>query len=452
MNLLLILVTGTLMHAARSFSTGENVGGAGTSLAFGYVLLTAFFAGSQFKVLRLPKITGYLMAGIVIGPSVLGLLTTQMVDNLKVVNGMAIGLIALTAGTELELRVMRPALKAIQWIAFVAIFGTSLLLTAIIWLTRDLLPFMTGLSTVQSLAVALVLSVVMSAQSPAVVIALRDEMHADGPVSRTVLGAVVIGDLVVILLFAAVSTIAKSALGATADVAVVISTLAWEIIGSLVGGSVVGVVLAVYLRKVKGGASLFLLAVTFVVAEVGQRLHFDPLLVALAAGITVRNATSLGDALHDEIHASAMPVYVVFFAVAGANLPLEVLALVGLPALFYVGMRGLGLFFGARIGATLAGAPAVVKRYAGFGLLPQSGLALALALLFAKMFPELGTQANALLLGVVAINEMLAPTLYRMALVRSGEAERLIEEQEPAPSPNDPASLLSELPPADLRG
>jgi Kef-type K+ transport system membrane component KefB len=450
MNVLFILLMGTLMHAARSFRAGDEVGGAGTSLAFGYVLLTAFFAGSQFKDLRLPKLTGYLMAGIVIGPSVLGLLTTQMVDSLKVVNGMAIALIALTAGTELEVRVMRPSLKAIQWIALIAIFGTALLLTAVVWLTRGLLPFMAQLSASHALAVALVLGVVMTAQSPAVVIALRDEMRAEGPVSRTVLGAVVVGDLLVILLFAVVSTIAKSMLGATADVLQVVSTLAWEIIGSLVAGSVVGIVLAVYLRKVKAGAGLFLLAVTFVVAEVGQRLNFDPLLVALAAGITVRNATSLGDALHHEIHASAMPVYVVFFAVAGANLPLEVLALVGLPALLFVGVRGVGLFVGARVAAGLAGAPDVVRRYAGFGLLPQSGLALALALLVAKMFPELGSQANALLLGVVALNEMFAPALYRIALVRSGEAERRIEVEEPAPSPNDPASPLSELPPAEL--
>jgi hypothetical protein len=118
-------------------------------------------------------------------------------------------------------------------------------------------------------------------------------------------------------------------------------------------------------------------------------------------------------------------VYVLFFAVTGANLHLDILLVVGAPAAFLVLVRGFGLWAGTHVGARLAGAPPAVGRYAGFGLLPQAGLALALALLFAKTFPEFGEGAAALTLGVVALNELVAPVLYRSALVRSGEAGRL---------------------------
>jgi Kef-type K+ transport system membrane component KefB len=200
--------------------------------------------------------------------------------------------------------------------------------------------------------------------------------------------------------------------------------LAWELVGSLVAGVLIGIILAVYLRKIRSGGGLFVLTVCFVIAEVGRRLHFDPLLVALSAGVFIRNATSVGQELHREIEASALPVYVMFFAVAGATIHLDVLAVVGVPAVIFVLVRATGFLFGARIGARFAGAPENVRRHVGFGLLPRAGLALALSMLFAKTFPEFGAEAGALMLGVVAINEVVAPALYRFALVRSGEAGR----------------------------
>lgn len=445
MNLLLIVLLGLLMESVRSFSIGSESGSAGTSLAFGYLLLTAYFAGRVFTQMKLPRLTGYIAAGIAVGPDALGLLTEHMASSLKLVNGMAVALIALTAGSELELRAMRPLLRSIWWITLTAVIGTTVLLAATIWFSRGLLPFMADLATLESLAVASVLGVVMVAQSPAVVVALRDETEADGPLTRTVLGVVVIADLVVILMFAAASSIAKAALGGTADTMHTVGALTWELLGSLVAGAAIGYVLSLYLRKVRSGAALFLLTVAFIVAEVGQRLHFDPLLVALSAGVLIRNATSVGDELHRHIEVSAVPVYVLFFAVAGANLHLGALAVMGIPALLFVIVRGAGLTWGARIGARLSKAPESVRRYAGFGLLPQAGLALALSMLFAKTFPEFGADAAALTLSVVAINELVAPAVYRFALIKSGEAgalsaaapDRVLEPVETASAQTD---------------
>jgi Kef-type K+ transport system membrane component KefB len=179
-----------------------------------------------------------------------------------------------------------------------------------------------------------------------------------------------------------------------------------------------------FFRKIRASGALFVVGLSFVIAEVGHRLHLDPLLVSLAAGVFLRNLTDVGDALHRDIESASLPVYVAFFAVAGAGIHLDALAAVGLPAAIFVLVRGVGLYTGSRIGCRMAGTPEVVRRYAGVGLIPQAGLALALAYLFTRAFPSIGEHAGALVFGVVGINELVAPVLLRLALVRSGEAGR----------------------------
>ncbi len=424
MRLLFVLILAGLMHAARSFAPDVTVGGgaAGTALACGYLLLSAFLMGSIFKSLRLPRLTGYLVTGILVGPQVMSLVSGAMVSNLQAFNGVATALIALTAGVELDLKAMKPLLKSISWLTAVTICGTIVLISSAVFLLQDRLPFLHEFSTLQVAAVSVVLGVTMVAQSPAVVVALQSEMAADGPLTRTVLGVVVISDLLVIVLFALVSSLAKSLLGSKTDALHAAGALTWEILGSLAIGACVGIIISIYLRFVKGRSALFVLAAAFLVAEVGQRIDLDPLLLALSAGVFIRNATAHGKRVQEEIEASSLPVYVIFFAVAGATVHIRELIVVGIPAVLLVLTRATGFIGLGRVATSFANAPEAVRKYIGLGLMPQAGLALALALLFVKTFPKIGAGASALVFGGVAINEMIAPVLYRFALVKSGEA------------------------------
>jgi Kef-type K+ transport system membrane component KefB len=424
MRLLLVVIFAGLMQAARSFAPDVTVGGgaAGTALACGYLLLSAFLMGSIFKSLHLPRLTGYLVTGVLVGPQLLNLVSAPMVSNLQIVNGVATALIALTAGVELDLETMKPLLRSISWLTAVAICGTILLIASAVFLLQNELPFLSHLPPLQVGALAVVLGVTMVAQSPAVVVALQSEMASAGPLTRTVLGVVVISDLLVITLFAIVSSVAKTFLGSKTDALHTAGALTWEILGSLAVGTCVGIIISIYLRFVTGRSALFVLGAAFLVAEVGQRIELDPMLVALATGVFIRNATAHGKRLQDEIEASSLPVYVVFFAVAGATVHIRDLAVVGLPAIVLVLTRAAGFIGLGRVATTFARAPDVVRKYIGLGLMPQAGLALALALLFVKTFPQIGADAAALVLGGVAINEMLAPVLYRYALIQSGEA------------------------------
>jgi len=424
MRIFLLLLAGALMHAARSFyplpSVGSTAGG--VALACGYLLLTAFLAGGLAKSVGLPKLTGYLASGVIVGPELLDLVSHNMLESLSIFSGVATALIALTAGLEMELRAIRSLLRPITWISLLAVAGTTVLLAAAVYLIRDLLPFTAGLGAAQVVAVALVLAITLVAQSPAVTVALRDEVEADGPLSRTVIGVVVLGEFTVLAGFAVLSSVAIGLTGGSAGLGQLAARISWELFGSLLIGALLGALAGVYFHFFRGGQALFVVIFGLVIAEVGRRVHLDPLLIALATGIYICNLTRHGHRLHEAIEYASLPIYVVFFSVAGASMHLGALQVVGPPALLLVVVRAAGLWSGARVAAKIAQAPEPVRRYAGFGLMPQAGLAIALALVFAETFPQFGAEASALVLSVVAINELVAPPLYRIALLRSGEA------------------------------
>lgn len=429
MRAVLLIVLCFLMDAARSFSADRRLSDqtSGVALAGGFLLLIAFLAGSIFRDLKLPRLTGYLLAGIIVGPNVLGLVSNELVVRLELFSGIAISLIALTAGAETDLRSMRPLFRTIGSVTVIAVIGAMVCISCAVYLLVGHLPFLASLAPLEAAAVSLTIGVALAAQSPAVVVALRDELQAEGEVTRTVLGVVVISDLVVILFFALASSIARGVLGMEeAGSSNPFNVLIWEIGGSLAFGALTGMLIAAYLRFVRAGSSLTMVMLGFVVAEVGQRAQLDPLLLALTAGIFVRNMTHHGERLLHETQSASMPIYVIFFALAGAGVHIDVLPPLIVPVSVLLLVRAAALVGGTAIAARAASAPPAVQRFAGFGLLPQAGLALALAMLLARTFPTLGQEAAALVFGVVAVNEVLSPVLYRYALVRSGEAGRFV--------------------------
>lgn len=434
--LAMLTALGGYVWAAWSFHPAEASGLAapGLTMSLGFVLLAAFLCGQLASAVGLPKLTGYLAAGVIAGPAALGLITEAVVEDLALINGVAVSLIALTAGGELGLRRMRPLARSIGWITLVAVVGTTVVLTVALFLLAPHLPFLASLDPVAAACAAAVLGVTISAQSPAVVIAVRAETAADGPVTRTILGVVVIADLVVIVLFAIASAACRAAIQGQANAGATAAAVAWELFGSMGAGLAVGAVLLLYLSKVRGSASLFLVAICVAIAEVGTRLHLDPLITALTAGVLVENASDRGHQLLSELAGAALPLYLVFFAVAGASLHVDALASVGLPAAGLAALRAAGFLGGTRLAGRIAKAPPEIGRFAGFGLLPQAGLAIALALLLGRTLPELGQDAVALVLAVVAINEVVAPVFFRRALVRSGEGTAEPDPSKPIPA------------------
>lgn len=424
-NLLCLIGLVLLLSAARSLlPEGADVHGVvQTDLAFGFVLLSAFLVSEILARIGLPRLVGYILAGIAGGPFVLDLLPAEMTKELDLVSGVAICLIALSAGGDLNFRRIRALWKSIAALATWGVVGAASALSAALYALSSWLPFLDGLGARASLLFCLMLGVALSAQSPAVVMGLLSETRAEGMVSRTILGAVVMGDLLVIGLFGVVSAVARVALGGETDVEQTAASIAWQLFGSLGAGAILGLLLTVYLLKVGQGAQVFVTLMCIVVAELAGPVRLDPLIVMLSAGLVVANLFEQGAArLVGDLEAVALPVYIVFFATAGATLRLDVLVAVAPAAALLVTLRGASFWLFGTLSMRATRAPAAVRRWAWIGMLPQAGLALALAMLVQREFGSEGEAAGALLLGVIAINELIAPILLRVALVRSGEA------------------------------
>ncbi len=421
-HLLLLLAIGGMMHAARSFTTDTTL--AGTELAFGFLMLAAYFTAKIINKFSFPKLTGYLLAGVIAGPYVLGFVTHDMGVSLKVVSNTATAILALEAGSELQLKKIKPILKTLRSMTVFAVIGAMVTISGALFVMRPLLPNIFGnMDTTQSLAVCFAIGVALSAQSPAVVMALLAETRAEGPLSRIVLASVVVADLCVITVFSVVLAITGAVIGGSVDVVGTALSVAWELFGSMVFGVLLGMLMGQYLISVKRGAAMFAVLCCVIVAEIGARMHLDPLIVLLAAGIWLRNF-SRADAtvLFHNFESAQLPVFLVFFALAGSKLDIHTLWGSLLPVGIIAFVRAASFYFGARFACKVTGAEEVVTKYAWFGLVPQAGLALALALVLKNTFPQFGDGAAVILFGVVGFNECVAPVILRAMLMRSGEA------------------------------
>lgn len=418
--LLLLAVTG-LMQAARTFSSEVFAGG--TELAFGFLLLAAYFTAQLVSRFKLPKLTGYLIAGVLAGPFVLELVTREMAGSLRVVNGVATCILGLTAGSELNLKRVRPVARTLRWVTVCSVVGSMLVLAGTLFLIRPLLPLFDSMTTTQSIAVCILIGVAVSPQSPAVAMALLSETKADGPLSQFMLASVVVSDLVAVLCYALAAAGAGMVIGGGVNVLDTALAVAWELLGSIVFGALIGVVIGGFLKSVKHGASMFALLICVVVAEIGTSVHLDPLVVMLAAGIWLENFSRAdASALLHGFESAQLPVFLVWFALAGTRLDLVQLSGAIVPVLILAAVRAGWYYVGTRFACTHTNAPATVTKYAWMGLVPQAGLSLALIVVIQKQFPTFGTQAAVILLSVLAVNQLLSPPVLRAMLLRSGEA------------------------------
>ena len=424
--IILLCAVAGMMHAVGSFTSDAATGG--TELAFGYLLLVAYLGARVINRLGLPKLTGYLIAGVLSGPFVFGLVSNDMTSSLKVVNDVATCILGLTAGGELNLKRVRPVMGTLRAITVLGVIVAMLALAALLFVLQPFLPMFDGLSGMKSLAVCGLVGVALSAQSPAVVMALLSETRADGPLSRLVLATVVVADLVVVVMYSVVAAIAGAVMGGEIDLGGTAISVGWELFGSMGFGVVIGMVIAVFLRHVKQGAALFALMVCVVVAEIGSRVHLDPLVVMLAAGVWLENF-SRADAnkLLRGFEAAELPVFLVFFALAGSKLDILELWATIIPVALIAATRAGVFYLGCRAACARTHADPVVAKYAWTGLVPQAGLSLALVVVIQKNFPSFGPAAGVLLLSVVGINQLIAPVVLRSSLVRSREAGKRAE-------------------------
>ena len=404
------------LGAARDASQGL--------LTFGFLILAAYTIGEMATAVRLPKIVGYLAAGVVFGPSVLNTITIESRAELGPVSSLAIALIAFLAGAELRWSEVRERGGVITKI-LLSEFGLSFLAVGLLLIAlRDFIPFLENAGTRQVIAFSMLFAGIAIVHSPAVTMALLTETGARGPVARTTLGVVLVSDVVVVLLFSGVLALARYLVppGGTDAAAISLGMVAWEIGGAVLIGAVLGGAVALYLRFVKRELFLFAIIVAFFGAELARLTHVETLLTLLTAGFVMENVSrdGEGELLRHAMERSAAPVFVVFFALAGAEMALREVAQLWFLIIPIVLVRGAAMWAGTQLGARWAGARRE-GRYVWMGLISQAGVAIGLATVVAEVYPTRGAQIQTLFLAVLAINQTIGPILFRQALVKSGE-------------------------------
>jgi Kef-type K+ transport system membrane component KefB len=431
----LVIVVLFMAVALFSASDATVLSDARSTMTFGFLLLTAFLFGDLLSRFKVPKITGYILVGIVFGPYALEFVDAATVEELKLIDDLALTFIALAAGGELRLEQLRQQRRSITLIVLFQTVIVSLGVGAFVLAARPLLPFLDGRSMAEVMAVAALLGVLSVARSPASAIAIIHECRARGPFTETVLGVTVVVDVLVILLFAVVVSICQAAVvpGGGMDFRF-IEMVGVELAVSILAGILLGWVVSLYIGYVKAELLVFILAVAFLVTFFSRQFaffldhyydisfHLEPMLVCVTAGFWIQNFSRSGEQFMEQIDRSALPIYVIFFSLTGAPLNIGALKETWLVAVLVVAVRFIAISLGAHLGSSASGDPPRFRRMAGLSFITQAGVSLGLAGIIARRFPDWGAALATTIVAIIALNQIIGPVALKFALNAVGEA------------------------------
>lgn len=426
--LALILLMG-LMLALKEF-----LGAAGADpmpraiLVFGFLIMAGYLGGCYISKLGLPSITGYMLAGIVCGPYVLGFVRLETVLQFKLLEDLALALIAFTAGGELKKSRIVKSWKSILSISF---FQIAVVFTCVSVGFYHIAAYFRPLdvSDGQLMIVSGFVGVIASACSPASAVAVVVGTRSKGHITDLIMGVTVLRDLIVLIGFTiAIAVFYANTTGEGSYVPTIGSAL-FRLILSIFIGCSVGFIIGGLLGLLRREVVMFVITVALVIVFIAELLDLDYLLICLVAGFVVENFTSLGDRLVGAIERTSMGIYIIFFAMTGVMMDFSSLAWVWPCAIAIVALRIFGTAIATAAGAFVGGERNLFKGFGWAAFLSQAGVSLAVVLLVSRTFPEWGAKFRTLMVSVIAINQIIGPIFLQLLLTSSGEtAERHLED------------------------
>jgi len=403
--------------------------------SLGFVMLSAYVLAQLVRLINLPLLTGYIFAGIIAGPYISGFLTIEMVDRLRLIDDLALSFIALMAGGELRLTLIAQRGKSIVLsILFVTALVTGLVMVCIISMGHYF-NVTSGFNFISLLIFSVLIGVICVARSPSSAIAVIKECEAKGPFTGMILAVTIVTDVLIIIIFTIAMSLSKILMkGGSVIQLMEISGLMLEILASLVIGVVLGQVISFYINRVRKDFLLFLLFLAFAVARLSIglnqwmevqyhiSLHLEPLLICMSAGFFVQNFSRFGTYFLESLDKMSLPIYALFFSIAGASLNFDSLILCWPLAIIIVAARMLGLFGGSWLSGIISHDPSVFNRNAWMTYVTQAGVSIGLAQIAARQFPEIGIHLNTVVLAIIAINQIIGPVAFKLALNNVGES------------------------------
>ncbi len=375
------------------------------------IMICGLSFGRLGKLAKLPNVTGYLIAGLVIGPALLKILPSSTVENFSVISEMALGFIAFSIGTEFKIAYFKQVGLAPIVIAILESFGAVVTVTA----TMLLLGFNSRL--------AILLGAIASATAPAQTIMVIQQYKAKGPVTSMLLSVVALDDAVALICFGFAATIVK-AMGNHAGITPM-SVLApvYEVVVSFVLGAVLGGFMALFLHWFHKASNRICVIIAFVLFTLWAANLADasPLLTCMALGVMMTNVRyDIADVIK-VLDSFTPPIFMIFFVISGAGFDVGSLISIGFIGAVYVVMRVAGKWFGAWLGGTLTKSDQNIRRYLGPTLMPQAGVAIGLILVAKTLAPEFAAQIQTVILGSTFIYSIIGPSVAKSALIKAGE-------------------------------
>lgn len=376
----------------------------------GAVMLLGLLGGRIARRIKLPKVTGYLLTGIIIGPSMLNLISTTVVENLSLINDIALGLIMFAIGGVFEIHHIRSVGKKTLWLtigqsAGAVIFTTSALLI----IGMDWFP-------------AILLGTIGIATAPAATLLVIREFEAKGDFTDTLVTIVATSNIVCILGFELVFSLGQ--IGEQTSVLYAVLSPLYELGGSLVIGFGVGYIISKWEQHVEDQAELLMIIVAGVMLVIGlaMTLNLQPLFAALIMGAVTTNLSLMHRLVYIELRQVEQPLYIAFFVLAGASLHLELLPALGVAGIVYMLSRVAGKVIGIYAVATWRNLSTAVQSYLGAGMVVQAGVAIGLIDIVNSADRELGNIITPIILATIIIYETVGPPIIRFVLFKTGEA------------------------------
>ena len=375
------------------------------------MIFAGMFCGRMAKHIRLPNVTGYLVAGLLIGPSVFGLLSTDFLDTINIISTVALGFIAFSIGNEFKISYFkRVGVAPIVIACMESLFAVVFVVLGLI---------ISG----QSVSFSLVLGAIAAATAPAATIMVIKQYRAKGPVTETLLSVVAIDDATALILFSLSVAIAQALSNGAASLGASLLSPLKEIGGALVVGAALGFVFLLPLRFFKKAGNRLSLIVGFIFLGLGlaEWLGLSELLLCMAMGAVVANFSADVGSIMDLCDGVTPPIFMLFFVASGADLKLSVLPTVGLIGVIYIVLRVAGKYFGAAVGGAMCKCEASVRKFLGPCLMPQAGVAIGLSLAAGQVVPEHAPQIRAVILCGTLIYELIGPAVTKFSLKKAGE-------------------------------
>ena len=412
-----------------------------TLLSISIALLAGLLMTRAFKPLKLPSVTAYLIAGVLIGPYCLGALgisglgfnSAEAVHGLSLISEVALGFIAFSIGNEFRMEDLKKTGKQALVIGIVQALVAAFFVDAVLIVLHIIMPEKI------SLAQAITLGAIATATAPAATLMVVRQYKADGPLTRLLLPIVALDDAVGLVIFAVSFGIAKTLVVGNIDMISIIVNPLIEIILSLGLGAVMGWVLTQLERLFNSNTNRLNLTIAFVFLTVSLsminfhigpvHISFSSLLVCMMLGTVFCNICSLS---HDLMEASdkwTSPLFALFFVISGAELELNVfmdIAIVGI-GILYIVFRSFGKYIGSYVSAKSVKCSPEICKYLGITLLPQAGVALGMTITAMQLGAE-GNLIRNITLFAVLVYELVGPLLTRQALKAAGDIKPMPHE------------------------